>query len=88
MIIYSPNNFDLLNKLRKDLIEVGYIDDQEWNYRKASAADIYLGTISYLHVDGNVLVLYSIEPDEENKCITTLTESNYTDILNQLKDAL
>lgn len=95
MIIYSPNNFELLNKLRKDLIEVGYIDDQDrqaseylgWN--DALISDMSRYPIRYMvcYPDKHVTFFnYPVDIVSHQTC--TLTESNYTDILNQLKDAL
>lgn len=83
-------DFSLLNKMRKDLIEVGYKEEREWNERTVSQMASY--PITFLSVTvrfGGVdkqLALYTHTSDDNNR--TTLTPDNYDTILNRCIDNL
>lgn len=88
LAILSPDNFPLLDKMRKELIEVGYKDDKGWNdriekWREERPED---GEIKRLDVIDGVLRIYRI-----SFCLieqVTLTASNYNEILTRCKEAI
>ncbi|PHJ51675.1 hypothetical protein VF04_36695 [Nostoc linckia z7] len=84
MIIYCPDNFELLNKLRHDLIKVGYVDDEKWN--KVQIKERKEFPLEYMYIcENNKIILYWSNYDHINLIITP---SNYSEILQILTDKI
>lgn len=94
-VAYSPNDFNLLLRLRGDLIKAGFEDDKEWNdgririermpeYSFSKIGDVITVYNAWLHFDDGFFI--RLHPHNSGMDYITITASSYSEVLQTFID--